>query len=84
MTTDWDALARALEESAGPRLDPATLREAGGGCVNQTWRARAVDGSPLFLKRHRREYHRMFAAEDASPSQLRVAPTRRRRGRWSR
>lgn len=75
MTADWRELARRLEEDIGLLLDPATIREAGGGCINETWRARAEGGVPLFIKRHRRQRHEMLAAETAALTEIAATGT---------
>lgn len=52
----------AALEATALRLDPATARPVGGGCIHAAWRVDGPDG-PLFLKTHAATGAWMLAAE---------------------
>ncbi len=63
------ALATAIEEACGVRIDPAGLREVGGGSINRSCVVDS-DAGRLFLKINAASCFEMFAAEAEGLAEL--------------
>ncbi|CAN5349707.1 fructosamine kinase family protein [soil metagenome] len=58
----WGEVARELAGVGGPRLDVATARPVGGGCIHSAWRLDSDEG-PCFLKLNSASAYPLFEAE---------------------
>ncbi len=66
---DWSAIATAISDAGGERIDPGTARAAGGGCINEAYRL-GSDPHSYFVKLNGPEQLAMFEAEAAGLAEL--------------
>lgn len=67
--TDWQSITKAVAAATGARIDSASPRVVGGGCINATWRLGQGENS-FFVKTNRAALLPMFEAEMAGLEEI--------------